>query len=234
MKNPRSRSANIYFRVLLGVIFCLSIHPVYAAESKQGKTPEQEFKEAKADALKGDAAAQFALATCYAYGKGVAQNGVEAAKWYRKAADQDYVNAQYSMGWCYQNGEGVDGSTIEAVKWYRKAAEKGHVLAQYSLGWCCQNGSGMEKNLAEAVKWYTKAAEQGHPDAQYSVAWCYGNGQGVATNRVEAYKWAVLAAGEGFPDARKLRDEMERHLKPDQIAEARKAAETLKSRLSPQ
>ena len=51
-------------------------------------------------------------------------NYVEAVKWYRKAAEQNYAPAQYNLGVCYANGQGVAKDEVEAVKWYRKAAEQ--------------------------------------------------------------------------------------------------------------
>ena len=38
--------------------------------------------------------AQFYLGICYYYGKGVPQDHAEAARWYRKAAEQGHANAQ--------------------------------------------------------------------------------------------------------------------------------------------
>ena len=42
--------------------------------------------------------AQSNLGCLYAYGRGVAQDYAEAARWCRKAADQGYTNAQNSLG----------------------------------------------------------------------------------------------------------------------------------------
>ena len=39
---------------------------------------------------------------------------VEAAKWYRKAADQGYAAAQSNLGLCYVKGEGVPKDYVEA------------------------------------------------------------------------------------------------------------------------
>ena len=45
--------------------------------------------------------AQYNLGVCYAKGQGVAKDEVEAVKWYRKAAEQNYAEAQYDLGYCY-------------------------------------------------------------------------------------------------------------------------------------
>ena len=48
-------------------------------------------------AKKGDAAAQYNLGWRYEYGEGVVQDKQEAAKWYRKAAEQGYLAAQNKL-----------------------------------------------------------------------------------------------------------------------------------------
>ena len=57
----------------------------------------------------------------------------EAAKWYRKAAEQGLAGAQYCLGACYNNGEGVEQDFEEAAKWFRKAAEQGDEYAKKAL-----------------------------------------------------------------------------------------------------
>ena len=73
-------------------------------------------------------------AFCYAKGIGVAKDEVEAVKWYRKAAEQNYAEAQYNLGYFYDNGKGVTKDEAEAVKWWRKAVEQNLASAQFSHG----------------------------------------------------------------------------------------------------
>ena len=40
-------------------------------------------------------------------GRGVSKDEAEAAKWFRKAADQGHAAAQYNSGYAYDNGQGV-------------------------------------------------------------------------------------------------------------------------------
>jgi hypothetical protein len=119
-------------------------------------TPE-DFKDIKEQAEKGDATAQSHLGFCYQKGKGVLQDLVESAKWYRKSAEQGNANARYSLGYCYYKGEGVSKDLVEAVKWWRKAAEQGHAPAQSSLGVCYYKGEGVSKDLVEAYAYYNLA-----------------------------------------------------------------------------
>ncbi len=83
--------------------------------------------------------AQYNLGVCYEFGRGVGQNYIEAAKWYRKAAEQENANAQFNLGVCYYNGHGVQLSYTEAAKWYRKAAEQGDEDAQRALKHLAEN-----------------------------------------------------------------------------------------------
>lgn len=48
----------------------------------------------------------------------------EAAKWWRKAAEQGDSQAQYKLSLCYYNGKGVKKDLKEALKWYRKSQEQ--------------------------------------------------------------------------------------------------------------
>ena len=85
-------------------------------------------------AEKGDAEAQFNLATMYTNGEGVTKDDAEAVRWFRRAAEQGHAAAQYNLGVSYANGEGVTKDDAEAIRWYRLAAEQGHAAAQYNLG----------------------------------------------------------------------------------------------------
>ena len=75
---------------------------------------------------------------------------VEAAKWWRKAADQGVAQAQYNLGIYYANGRGVARDPVEAVKWHRKAAEQWNAKALTELGLCYANGRGVAKDEVEA------------------------------------------------------------------------------------
>jgi TPR repeat protein len=50
----------------------------------------------------------------------------EAARWFRKAAEQGSASGQTSLGFLYANGQGVPQDYIEAHKWANLAAASGH------------------------------------------------------------------------------------------------------------
>jgi TPR repeat protein len=77
--------------------------------------------------------AQYNLGVCYDKGEGVSKDPVEAAKWYRKAAEQNFANAQYNLGVSYDNAEGVAKDYVEAYKWRLLAARQGNEDAKKTM-----------------------------------------------------------------------------------------------------
>src|SRR5437762_1460163 len=85
-------------------------HALRPEQIAQGQKRAHEFKqkpleEVKAKAEAGDAESEVELALRYDKGEGVAKDQVEAVKWYRKAAEQNYAKAQYELGFCYLDGK---------------------------------------------------------------------------------------------------------------------------------
>jgi TPR repeat protein len=62
----------------------------------------------------GDARAQTYLGYMFAYGKGVPQNYMVAAGWYRCASQQGFPAAQYLLGLMYDKGQGVPQDYVVA------------------------------------------------------------------------------------------------------------------------
>ncbi len=159
------------------------------------------FEDVETKAQNGDAIAQYTFGKLFSIGFGGPQKLVEAAKWYRKAADQGYAPAQYDIGVCYITGDGLNKDAEEAVKWFRKAADQGYAAAQYNLGLSYSKGVGQDKDILKALKWYHKAAEQGLVAAQFNLGNQYLKGDGVAKDTETAAKWFRKAADQEFADA---------------------------------
>ena len=73
----------------------------------------------------GDAAAQAGLGFLFHKGLGVAQDDVEAASWFEKAADKGQAEAQLLLGTLYFFGEGVQQSYVMAFAWCEIAQSNG-------------------------------------------------------------------------------------------------------------
>jgi TPR repeat protein len=69
--------------------------------------------------------AQYNLAMMYGQGKGLAQSDAEAAKWFRKAADQGNAPAQVNLSLLYFTGKGLPQDSTQAYLWCSLAANAG-------------------------------------------------------------------------------------------------------------
>jgi hypothetical protein len=98
----------------------------------------------------------------YAKGYGVIQNHLEAAKWYRLAADQGHSFARNTLAAMYKKGQGVPRDYVESLKWYVLAAEQGHFnyQASFNIGLMYLNGYGVDRNYSEALSWFLHALHQ--------------------------------------------------------------------------
>jgi hypothetical protein len=63
----------------------------------------------------------------------VPQDGLEAVRYYRLAAEQGDAGAQFSLGECFERGEGVAQDLAEAVRHYRLAAAQEDELSGNDL-----------------------------------------------------------------------------------------------------
>jgi TPR repeat protein len=155
--------------------------------------------------------AQYMLGKIFAEGLfDISKNDQEALAWFRKAADQEHIEAKHSLGWMYEHGRGFihgEEADKEAMAWYRKAADQGHINAQYNLGLIYANGRGGvqgEEADKEAIVWYRKAAVQGHVNAQYNLGLMYANGRGgIQGDQADkkAMAWYNKAADQGDENA---------------------------------
>src|SRR4051812_44475937 len=94
-------------RLIFTLLFAPSVAVVQLA-AQQIKPDQKPIEEVKANAEAGDAKYQMELGHRYDKGEGVAKDPVEAAKWYRKAAEQNLAVAQYNLGLCYEQGVAKD------------------------------------------------------------------------------------------------------------------------------
>src|SRR5665213_1534735 len=140
---------------------------------------------AKANA--GDAAAQVRVGEQYAAGTGVTQDYAQAAEWYRKAADQNYVAGEIHLADLYRDGDGVTRDKAQAAEWYRKAADQGDPSAQGTLAMLYVMGQGVPQNDGEAFFWLDLAAAVKSPKQDQYAA----NRQNIGT-RITADEVATI------------------------------------------
>ncbi|WP_158008006.1 peptidoglycan-binding protein [Methyloceanibacter superfactus] len=184
-------------------------------------------------AAKGDAAAQYAIATRYAEGVGTKADPKEAVKWLEPAAAAGLAPAQYSLAAMYERGLGVDADLGKARFWYAAAAAKGNVKAMHNLAVSVSGRDGGEPDYTLAVKWYREAAGYGLADSQFNLGILAEHGLGMTKNLSEAYKWFSLAAASGDAEAAKRREVIRVQLAPATLAEAEAAVTAWKVKVAP-
>ena len=102
-------------------------------------------------------------------GDGVDQDNVQAANWWKIAAEQNHACSQHNLALMYENGQGVPHDLTEAAKWYRIAAEQGHAGSQNNLGALYEGGDGVPQDNMIALDLYRQAAKGGDANAASNV-----------------------------------------------------------------
>lgn len=96
----------------------------------------------------GDADSQTAMGMFYQAGdripSGIEAEPLEAAKWYRMAAEQDHAEAIQHLAVMYGGRMGLEKNNEEALRWYHKGAELGNSDCIWGLGRCYLKGRGVK------------------------------------------------------------------------------------------
>jgi TPR repeat protein len=185
--------------------------------------------------LAGNANVQTFVGGMYFGGMGVPPDYAEAAKWFRKAAEQGDAHGQFLLCNMYFLGKGVSQDQTEAVKLCRNAADQGDAEAQAFLGNIYLDGSGVPQDYVEAAGWFRKAAERGDAEAQTFLGGTYFGGIGVPQDDVEAVKWFRKAADQGYAGAQAFLGGMysDGHGVPRDYVQAHKWLSLAAARFSP-
>ena len=93
----------------------------------------------------------------------------EAARWFRKAAEQGNHVAQEKLAGLSHRGEGVEQDFPEAMGWDRLAVALGMPAALHGIGCLYRDGLGVPFDHPEALKWFRRAADKGHAQTQVDV-----------------------------------------------------------------
>ncbi len=127
-----------------------------------------EERERFRDLLEGDQhdpEVQYELGRCYLTGTGVEQNGAEAEKWLRRAAEQGHSEAAALLAApSHREKPRAEALTEDTLPDWCLRAEEGNVEAQFRVASYFLGCSGQVEQ-AEAERYLSMAAGQGHPEA---------------------------------------------------------------------
>lgn len=178
------------------------------------------FEKRLAEARRGNAAAQYDVAMCYAAGSGTGKGGArgtpnpeEAVSWLEKSAkDNGKANLALGLFHYYHRGVLKDWNNYEnAFRHFKVAAEEYNIPGAYLwMGECYLKGRGVDQNAGKAIEWFRRcAAETNAAPAEAAAAMskigaCYLFGTGVPNSFEESTKWYGMAAEAGDPGALKI------------------------------
>lgn len=177
---------------------CAFARPQSAGQAAARKKSIEDLKQI---AYAGDVAAQVQLGVIYLTGDGVPRDDGEAAKWLRKAADQDNAVAERYLAEMYFKGRGVTADNTEAAKLLQMAAQQGDAESEHNLAVLYIQGEGVARNPKQAALWMRKSAEQNLAAAQQGMGALYENGDGVARDPAEAANWYRKAVAQNYVPA---------------------------------
>jgi TPR repeat protein len=106
------------------------------------------------------------LGMMYARGQHVAEDQVEANRWFRKASDLGNRHGAFHLALAYLNGTGVAQDRAEALRLLELAAARGYPLAQTEIGSMYRTGLGVAVDLEEALFRYRIASRLGNAKAE--------------------------------------------------------------------
>ncbi len=196
------------WRCLLGLAFSALAGAAFAQNYDTGMRAYDAGNYAKALEIwgplaeGGDSVAQYSLGKLLENGgKGVARDVAEAAKWYRRSANQGVSAAENNLGLMYAQGRGVPRDVVQAAQLWHSAAEKNHVIAQFNLGLAYFRGEGVKTNEQTAIRWFRRAGDLGLADAQYAMGQVIRLGLSAEADETEALGWYEQAAAQGHDKA---------------------------------
>lgn len=189
-------------RALLCILF-LAAPLCWAAQPEDSGAQVQagRAKEAKA-APSAESEKLYRQGMAQINGKSGATNYLEAAKYFRAAAELGHSTAQFSLAVYLEKGTGVKQDVAEALKWYQRAADQGNSAAQFNLGLKYSRGEAVPQDEVTAAKWFNLAAAKGHAKAQLVLGRMYNAGLGVKKDPALAEKLIREAAAQGLEQAK--------------------------------
>ncbi len=141
-----------------------------AYEKGDGAVPrdyEKAFEWYGRAATAGDRAAQFFYGAMYASHRGThgdtQEDIVNAVSWYRRSADQGYLDAFYPVAYAYEFGlGGYPRDNAQAVTWYTNCAVLGNPFAMRRLSLAYRNGElGLAVDVKKADEWAAQLDKSG-------------------------------------------------------------------------
>lgn len=132
----------------------------------------------------GSAFWSYRLAICYYEGYGTTQNEDLGLRYYKTAANSNFVAAQYWLAKKFEQKKNY----ADAMIWYRKAAASGNLDAKYEIAMIYYVGRGVKEDNELAYSWFKEASDGGHIMSTGYLGRMHDKGEYVETDWDEAFK----------------------------------------------
>ncbi len=90
----------------------------------------------------------------------------EAARWFRRSAEQGHPIGWYQLGLAHYKGRGVTRNRRQAFELILRAARSGHASGEHGVGLLYERGLGTARDVAKARQWLQRAADKGLEEAR--------------------------------------------------------------------
>lgn len=148
----------------------------------------------RVEANPSDGPAMTLVGLLYQDGLGVRTDAVEAARWFRLAAERDDPQGMYNFAMAFLRGRGVSEDRSAAIRWLEKAAARNHSGALYNLGLLAIDGEIQDFSRARTM--FSRAMDLSNMDAAYALGLLYKEGRGVERDAARAAQLFRKAADE--------------------------------------
>lgn len=185
-----------FFSLLMGAAL---FHSCSFADAKP--ISDAEFQKQLLKAENGSLSAEVLVAKAYASGRTGKIDYEQAARWYRRAADQGDPDSQSNLGVLYLQGQGVARNEAEAMRWFQRAAASGYPLALHNLAMMYLRGWGVAADPEHGIELLMRSAGAGLEISQLNLGIAYLNGEAVPCNPELGIQWAKRAARHDLPEA---------------------------------
>ena len=188
-------------------------------------------------AQNGSAEAFYNVGVYYETGTVVDKDPAKAFAFLLKAATSNIPQAQFRLANLYQQGAGTTQDPVAALAWFERSARANFAPAQIALGQIYESSGSFEA----AAMQYEAAAEQGVPLSMLRLASLNERGlTNIKDNKANpnlpralAYAMLAVDASNSNELAVQYRTELEKKMKSDEVAEAKKIYDSKKKAATP-
>ena len=194
MAVPTARLALITTLILLPVLSSCEL----ISERKRSS----ELAKLQVDAEAGNTQAMISLAEQYESGELSDPTQLQAAFWYKSAADSGSPIGQFKTAKNILDSGELSTARLSTAKHYlQQASSQEFTDAQVLLADSLLDGTFRPRQAEQAFPLYLKAANKNNIDAQYKVGLMYSQGDGITQSYLSASQWFRRAADNGDPRA---------------------------------